>query len=158
MRLRYVAVPAMLAAAVWAQNGGRPPVTLAVHLVVPCGSPEAGTPVKSLIGLCLDKKPFLTEADVEAAEVHPGSGGRHLVLLTFHHEAAMRELQVTLKNIGNRVAIVLDGRLLGAPTITSGSRLLYLEGGFSQQQAEDIVGAFNRLLYSARGRKTPAAR
>ena len=158
MRLRDGAALLALATAGWAQNGGKPPVTLAVRLVVPCGSPAAGTPVKSLAGLCLDKKPFLTETDVESAEVHPGSGGRHLILLTFHHDAAMRELQVTLKNVGNRVAIVLDGRPLGAPTITSGSRLLYLDGGFTEHEAEDIVGAFNRLLYSARGRKSPAAR
>lgn len=158
MRLRFGAALVVLAAAAWAQDAGKRPVTLAVHLVVACGSPEAGAPVKSRNGLCLDKKPFLTEKDVESAEVHPGSGGRHLVLLTFHHDAAMRELQVTLNHVGNRVAIVLDGRLLGAPTITSGSRLLYLEGGFSEQEAEEIVGAFNRMLYSARGHKNAAPR
>lgn len=158
MRPTRGAVLALVAAAVWAQSGGKPPVTLAVHLVVPCGSAEAGAPVKSLTGLCLEKKPFLTEKDVESAEVHPGSRGRHLVLLTFRHEAAMRELQVTLKNVGGHVAIVLDGRLLGAPAITSGSRLLYLDGGFTQQQTEEVVGAFNRMLYSSQGRKSAAPR
>ena len=157
--MRCGAALVVLAAAAWAQDSGKRPVALAVHLVVPCGgSPEAGAAVKSRNGVCLDKKPFLTEKDVESAEVHPGSGGRHLVLLTFHHDAAMRELQVTLNHVGGRVAIVLDGRLLGTPAITSGSRLLYLEGGFSEQEAEDIVGAFNRMLYSGRGRKSPEPR
>lgn len=150
--MRHNLALVLVAAGVWAQADGKHPVTLAVHLVVRCGSPQAGASVKSLTGFCLDKKPFLTGEDVEAAEVHAGTGGRHLVLLTFHHDAAMRELQVTLSHVGGRVAIVLDGRLLGTPTITSGSRLLYLEGGFSEQEAEDIVGAFNRMLYSGRGR------
>ena len=147
MRLGLWAV--WMAGAVWAQTAAKPPVTLRVHLIVPCGAPGAGGPVKVSnpdARLCLEKKPFLTQADVETAEVQPASGGRTLVLLTFHHDAAMRELQVTMANIGNRVGILLNGRMMGTPVISAGSRLLYIDGGFTRQQAEEIVGAFNRGL------------
>ena len=63
--------------------------------------------------------------------------------LDFHSEAAMRELQVTMKNIGNRVGIVLNGRLVSAPKIPGGSRFLFIDAGFTQSQAEAVVDAFN---------------
>ena len=152
MGLRHWFVLACLAGNAWPQNADRRPVRLAVHLLVACGTAGAGAAVQVAGGppRCLERKPFLTQDDVQSAEVHPGSQGRHLVLLTFHEEAAIRELQVTLKNIGNRVGIVLDGRVVGTPRITSGSRLLYIDGGFSQPQAEEVVAAFNRRLYGQR--------
>lgn len=54
----------------------------------------------------------------------------------------MRELQVTLKNIGNHIAIVLNGRVLSTPAIAAGSRMLYLDGGFTQAQALALVRGF----------------
>jgi preprotein translocase subunit SecD len=65
-----------------------------------------------------------------------------VVFLTFHRNAAMRELQVTLKNIGNHIAIVLNGRVLSTPTVEAGSRMLYLDGGFTQAQALALVRGF----------------
>lgn len=138
-----------IAGAMWAQTAAKPPVRLRVHLIVPCGAPGAGATVKVANAggpLCLEKQPFLTQADVETAEIQPASSGRTLVFLTFRHDAAMRELQVTMANIGNRVGIVLNGHLMGTPVISAASRLLYIDGGFTRQQAEEIVGAFNRGL------------
>ncbi len=93
--------------------------------------------------LCLERTPFLTERDVESAQIHRNAAGHPVILLTFRHEAAMRELQVTMKNIGNRVGIVLNGRLLSAPRISAASRLLFVDGNFTQAQAESLVEAFN---------------
>jgi preprotein translocase subunit SecD len=151
--MRLLPAMAWMAGTLWAQNATQRPVTLRVHLLVACGTPGAGAQVKvqgQAASLCLDRTPFLTQNDVESAEIQPGAQGRTRVFLTFHEEAARRELQVTLKNIGNRVGIVLNGRVVGTPTITAASRLLYIDDSFTKEQAEAVVGAFNRRLYPAK--------
>jgi preprotein translocase subunit SecD len=80
---------------------------------------------------------------VESADVRHTAAGHPVVFLIFHSDAAMRELQVTMKNIGGRVGIVLNGRLVSAPKIPGGSRFLFLDAGFTQAQAEAIMNAFN---------------
>ena len=125
-----------------------PPVTLAVHLLVACSTPGAGQPVR-LPGLnaslCLDRAPFLTQKDVVSAEMRNNSQGRPLVFLTFHEDAAIRELDVTRKNVGNRVGIVVNGRIISAPQVSSSSRLLYIDGHYTEKQAQALVAAFNKM-------------
>lgn len=120
--------------------------SLDVRIVEPCKDPQAGPKVKDPDGagtICLDKDPFLTTADIESAEVRHNSANHPTVFLTFHNEAAMRELQVTLKNRGHRVAISIDGQVITAPTIRSGSRFLFIDGNFTQARAEAIVKSFS---------------
>jgi len=127
------------------QSAPPPAVTLAVDLMVSCSGPHFGQPIPvkgSSQPLCLAGQPFLTEKDVESAETRKNSSGQPVVFLTFHRNAAMRELQVTLKNIGNHIAIVLNGRVLSTPTVEAGSRMLYLDGGFTQAQALTLVRGF----------------
>lgn len=124
-------------------------VTLAVHIMVACpsGAPATAAKVQTSAGpLCLDRKPFLTQDDVEAAEIQPSSKGHPMVFLTFQKDAAMRELQVTRKNIGNHVGIVLNGRVVSTPMISAASRLLYIDANYTQPEAEAVVGAFNKLI------------
>jgi preprotein translocase subunit SecD len=119
---------------------------LEVHLVVPCGH-DTGNPMKDPDGagtVCLDKTPFLTEKDVESAEIHRTSAGNSAVFLTFHIAAAQRELQVTLKNVGGRVAIVLNGALVSVLRISSGSRFLFIDGKYDHDHAAAIVEEFNK--------------
>lgn len=133
-------------AGAWAQGGKASRVTLEIRLAVPCASADAGKPLKDPEGsgsLCLEKTPFLTERDVESAEVHHNSAGHAVVFLTFHTDAARRELQVTLKNVGGRVAIILNGSLIAAPRISSASRQLFIDGNFTQARAEGLVESFN---------------
>lgn len=137
------AVNALLWLAMWA--GNQVPA-LEARLVVPCSTPHAGKPAKDPSGageICLDRTAFLSTIDVESAEPRHNSAGHWVVFLSFHNDAAVRELQVTLHNIGHRVAILLDGQVIGAPTISSGSRFLFLDGGFTQARAEEIATAFN---------------
>jgi len=150
--MRLLALAWMVGIA-WAQGAPPRPVTLKVHLLVACGTAGAGAQVKvqgQAAPLCLDGSPFLTQNDVQSAEIQHGSAGRTLVFLTFHDNAAIRELQITRKNIGNHVGIVLNGRVVGTPTISAASRLLYIDDGFTPQQAEAVVAAFNRKLYPAK--------
>jgi len=120
------------------------PVTLSVHLLVPCGG-AATTKVKTAVGTrCLDPKPFLTEADVQSAETQKNSKGNPTIFLTFHNESAMRELQITRQNIGNPVAIVLNGRVVASPVIAAASRFLYIASDFKPEQCASIVAGLNR--------------
>lgn len=146
--LNWTIATAMAAAGALAQQKPER-VTLDVRIVVPCKGPHAGQPVKDPDGagtICLDKEPFLTTADIESAEVRHNSANRPTVFLTFHNEAAMRELQVTLKNRGKRVALGVDGQVVAAPVISSGSRFLFIDGNFTQARAEAIVKSFNAQI------------
>jgi len=124
-----------------------PPVTLSVHLLVACSSQGAGQPAVYPgveVSQCLGRTPFLTEKDVRSAEFHWNPKGRPVVFLTFRDDAAIRELEVTRQNAGHRVAIVVNGRLAAVPSIATGSRFLYIDGGYTEKQVRALVAAFNR--------------
>jgi preprotein translocase subunit SecD len=123
------------------------PVTLAVHLLVACSGAGAGQPVKFPgvdPSLCLDRTPFLTHQDVRSAEIRRNSQGQFVVFLTLHEDAAIRELRITRQNIGNRVAIAVNGRVAMAPTIAASSRFVYLQANYTEKQARALVESFNR--------------
>jgi hypothetical protein len=67
-----------------------------------------------------------------------------VVFLTFHEDAAVRELSVTRNNIGGRVGIVVNGQVAAAPTIAASSRFLYIDAGYTAKQAQALVDGFNR--------------
>lgn len=137
-------LPALfLAASAWAQAGNPASVTLSVHLVVAC-SADARVKVKPDGAECLDPTPFLTQQDVQSAEIQKNSKGSPIIFLTFHNDAAVRELQITRKNIGKPVAIVLNGRVVAAPVVSGASRFLYIAADFKQEQAATLVAALNR--------------
>ncbi|MDR3699536.1 MAG: hypothetical protein P4L56_07875 [Candidatus Sulfopaludibacter sp.] len=140
---RLLALTAFLAPA-FAQGTAGTKVTLSVHLVMPC-SGAATVKVQTAGGTqCLDPTPFLTQQDVESAELQKNSKGNPIIFLTFHNDAAMRELRITRKNIGNPVAIVLNGRVVSAPVVAAASRFLYLAADFKPDQAATLASALNR--------------
>jgi preprotein translocase subunit SecD len=57
----------------------------------------------------------------------------------------MRELQVSKQNVGGRVGIVLDGTLVAAPEIPGPSRLLFIDGKFTEARAREVAEAFNEV-------------
>jgi len=146
MVLRALFLPFGIFAAGFAQSASNAPATLAVHLVVACSS-NARQPL-SLPGvepsLCLDRTPFLTQKDVQSAELRKNSKGHPQVFLTFHEDAAIRELEITHKNIGSRVGILVNGIVVSAPTIAAASRFVYIDANFTEKQAQALVAAFNQ--------------
>ena len=141
-------------AAAAGQGGGKQPATLAVYVVGPCGQ-GAGPRVSAGDGpaLCREGAPFLTQTDVASAEIQRSSKGHPMVFLTFQDEAARRELQVTRKIIGNRVAIVVNGKVVATPMVSAASRLLYIDGNYTQEEAEALVMAFNRGIQQRSGKR-----
>jgi preprotein translocase subunit SecD len=139
MRLLLLTLAAVVASG-FAQSR---PASLRVYLLVACSAADAG---QRVAGGCLQKKPFLTESDVQAAEVQKNAKGQAIIFVTFHADAAVRELNVTKKNIGNRVAIVVNGRVVASPMIAAASRQLFIDGEFTGKQAEGVAAGLNRRI------------
>ena len=143
------AVSVCLTPVAQAQPAGAHNVKLAVYISGPCGTAKAQKLPQTLdrgSGLCFQKTPLLTERDVETAELHHGSKGQAEIFLTFHKDAAMRELQETKSSIGSHVGIVLNGKLVSSPEISGASRFLFIDAGFTDAQAIDVVTAFNAQI------------
>src|SRR5262249_8825076 len=120
-------------------------VTFALRLVVPCGTINASPPM-SLEGatFCLDQRAIVDESGVKSAAVTNEQDGPW-VKLTLTDEASSRLLAATRKNIGNRIAVVLNGRVSAVPVVKAPvSNKIPITGPFTERQANDIAAEFNR--------------
>jgi bla regulator protein BlaR1 len=81
----------------------------------------------------------VTGADITSARV-ADAGGVYSVSVTFSTEASNRLAEATKIHVGRPIAILLDGRLISAPTLRSiirGSAVI--SGDFTRAQAERIA-------------------
>lgn len=95
---------------------------------------ESGQP------LHVEPEPFLTEADVLTASAWHSSQ-RHMVLVELDRLAAARLEAASATRLGDRLAVYIDDRLTMSPVVyrpLAGGKV-YLDGGFSRGQVEDIV-------------------
>jgi preprotein translocase subunit SecD len=103
---------------------------------------EATGPSSASEGLCylLERTPAITGGDLETAQVGVGSFGDPVVLVTLTEPAGVRFGHATAANVGRQLAILLDGRVLTAPVVQTeiGSEAV-IEGGFSEQEAQDLA-------------------
>jgi beta-lactamase regulating signal transducer with metallopeptidase domain/HEAT repeat protein len=106
--------------------------------------------------LRVERRILLDESHVERAAV--GSVGEDepqvvTVMVQFNEKGAERFGRVTADNIGRRLAIILDGELVAAPTIHSRirERAMITRGqrGFTAEQAEDIARRINDAAAAA---------
>jgi len=84
---------------------------------------------------------LMTGAELKTARVVFDQFGRPQVALEFTPEGAKKFAEITRKNIGKRLAIVLDGRVYSAPVIRSaitGGRAV-IEGLASVEEATEIA-------------------
>ncbi|GEM81835.1 MAG: hypothetical protein KatS3mg074_012 [Meiothermus sp.] len=83
--------------------------------------------------------PALTNRDLERVQAGQGESGRPALTLRLNREGAARFARLTSANVGRRVAIVVDGRILIAPTIrgpiTGGAVSIQ---GFTAQETERL--------------------
>ncbi|MCX7784022.1 MAG: hypothetical protein N2318_10330, partial [Meiothermus sp.] len=61
--------------------------------------------------------PSLTNRDLDRVQAGQGESGRPALTLRLNREGAAKFARLTSANVGRRVAIVVDGRILIAPTI-----------------------------------------
>jgi preprotein translocase subunit SecD len=94
----------------------------------------------------LNRSPIITGADLKHATPGPDGNqpGFYLVNFFLSNEAAKRFGPFTGANIGHRMAVVLDGQVQSDPVIEAQiNDQGYIEGDFSQQQAEDLSEILN---------------
>ncbi|MFO7775675.1 MAG: protein translocase subunit SecD, partial [Candidatus Hydrogenedentota bacterium] len=95
----------------------------------------------------LDDEPLMTGEGLRMAMARPdqeGIGAQWQVLFENDAQAAQRFGQVTEQLLGEPMAIVLDGRVVSAPTIQSPiSDSGQITGDFTQEEAQDLAIALN---------------
>jgi preprotein translocase subunit SecD len=98
---------------------------------------------KNVIGksyYALEKRRTVTGRDLSNAKPAQGQFGQSIVEFTLKPSGADAFAELTGKNVGSGLAIVLDGRVVSAPV--SNSRISdrgQIEGSFTQQQAQDLA-------------------
>jgi len=122
---------------------------LAFHVVYPAGEVQAGALSMEFAPtgetFYLHPEPFLTGNDVQLAATELKEEGAQ-VLVVFHPAGSRTFATVTTEHVGDRVAMVVHGRLVSAPIvrapITEGRAII--DGGFSEQEAQTLVYELNR--------------
>jgi len=122
---------------------------LAFHLVYPEGAPVEGA--LSLVNestgetFQLHSEPFLTGGDVQLAAVERGDGAAR-VLVAFHPAGSRRLATVTADHVGDRIAIVVHGRLISAPIVRApiSEGRAVIDGGFTEEEALSLAQELNR--------------
>jgi SecD/SecF fusion protein len=98
---------------------------------------------KSLVTCFVQIHPQMSGMDITNANVVTDQYGQRQISLEFNSKGAQKFGEVTSKNIGNRLGIVLDGTLYSAPVIQSA---IYggnasISGDFSQEEAQNVSTA-----------------
>jgi preprotein translocase subunit SecD len=94
----------------------------------------------------------ITNDDIMEVYYHPDSNGNvdehsiHNIKIEFTEQGTSKFSEVTTKNIGKTLGIYINDELISAPTvqiaITDG--IVILSGGFTKEQAQDIVSLLNK--------------
>ncbi len=107
-------------------------------------SPDGTQRIESLL---VKKKPELTGKYIKNAMASRDQVGKPEIEFTLTSEGGELFSQITHENKGRRLAIVLDGALISAPTIQSeiGERGV-ITGQFTDKEAQDLASALNNPL------------
>ncbi len=100
-----------------------------------------GEPPPADVWWLLNRSPVVTGRDLRTATVGPStrSPGRYAVNFTLSRDGAARFGPFTEANIGQNLAVVLEGRVYNAPVINSRIDDQGLIEEFSQQEAQDLA-------------------
>ena len=92
--------------------------------------------------LLVRARAVLTGAMLEDARVSFDRANRPIVSFTWNTEGAKIFREFTAEHIGDRMAAIIDGEVITAPTIRGRiGRSGQIEGGFTQQEAADLAVA-----------------
>ena len=129
----------------------RPPAPISVEFRLVDESPAGDAPDMQIKGTTervrLAQEVIVDRADIVSAQAQVSPLGQfYEVLIAVTPEAAGRLRTVTANNIGKRLAIVIDGVVITAPTIQSevpGGEAV-ISGNFDSREAHDIADRLNR--------------
>jgi preprotein translocase subunit SecD len=95
--------------------------------------------------LNVEKAVLMDQAALKSARVSKNSFGSPIINVAFTKKGAEQFATVTEQNLHQRLAIVLDGHLISAPTIQTripGGKA-EISGSFSQEEATDLANRIN---------------
>lgn len=119
---------------------------LAVRRVAPCGSSGAGAPMQlsgTAKSYCLMERTIVDQGDIATAEFDKPEHDTSTVRLTLNDDAARRSIQVTGKNMGAQIAVVMNGQLVSVATIQAALGQVWI-ARLAHNMAESVVEAFPR--------------
>jgi preprotein translocase subunit SecD len=100
------------------------------------GTSDSGAPAWYLV----DRIAAITGRDLSGAEPSQDANGRPDVNFTLTRAGASRFAEITQRNIGKQLAIILDNRVQSAPVIENQiSDRGQIEGNFTTQQVADLA-------------------
>jgi preprotein translocase subunit SecD len=94
----------------------------------------------------VSKKVALSNEDIEKVEVVPDLYMDPEVAIFFTKEGKRKLTGITQNNVGRRMALLLNGEVITAPTIRSriASGRLVIAGEFEENEVDELVEAFNK--------------
>ncbi|HPD17091.1 MAG TPA: hypothetical protein PLE19_19275 [Planctomycetota bacterium] len=94
---------------------------------------------------CVSKQVLMDARDVKSAHVTRGAGGKRQVSLTFTEPGFRKLVEITGRNVGRRLAILVEGQVLAAPTIHTVIDVNHavIVGDFSPEELRAIARAIN---------------
>jgi len=123
------------------------PVPIAIREVVKCvpgRTLEVSNP-RTKEKVCVAPQPIVTEDDIRDATLrHNDESNNPEVMVYLDRDGGARMYEATqrisARHDNGQLAIVLDGRLISAPTVRGPIRdSLIIEGGFTEQSAQDLA-------------------
>jgi len=123
-----------------AQYGGVLPPGTELLPGSPDSSSSSTSSTSGQVWYLLNQVAAVTGRDLTGAQPSTGQNGQPSVNFTLSRDGAMRFGEVTSKNIGKQLAIVLDGKVVEAARIDS--RITdsgEISGGFTPQQTADLA-------------------
>jgi hypothetical protein len=89
----------------------------------------------------LHPEPILSNPDVASAMAIAGTGSTFSVRVTFNSAGAEKMQRATANHVGKPIAILIDGKVVAAPTIRSAIRNeAQITGDLTRAEAERIAG------------------
>jgi len=107
--------------------------------------------------LYVESQPRFTTADIKKAERGADAQGLPAVYITFTEESGQRMLAFTKTAIGEKMAILIEGKVLTAAVIRGafGGSFQITGGNMSRQEAQEMADAINQATQKANPSNAP---
>ena len=102
---------------------------------------------KKGIDAILSGKAIITAKDIKSVKIEYDKNGRPIIYVTLKEDAAWTFYDITRENIGKRMSLIVDGRIVGMPVVKEGipKGIVRIEGEYDRGQEVILSG----LMYSA---------
>jgi preprotein translocase subunit SecD len=130
----------------------KPPAPISVEFRLVDESPASNAPELLIKGseerVRLEPTAIIDNTDIQSAKVQRNAVGQSYdVMITFTADGARKLRAATAAAIGRRLAIVIDGTVIVAPTIQAEipDGIAVVAGNFGREEAQDIADRLNSV-------------